>query len=216
MSAPHACTAAASTTDRGRKKSFWQQFGEPTGVMGWLVGHLMAIKNRERSQWLLPLLDVRANARVLEIGFGPGVDVKRISTAAPGVHVVGIDHSAEMVRQARKRNGAGVRAGRVDLRRGSVCPLPFPEATFDRAFAVNNVQFWPDRAAGFAALHRVLKSNGLLAIAIQPRNPGATAATTREWAERLRAEMQQAGFEHVRAEFHEMRPVPVVCVLGNK
>jgi ubiquinone/menaquinone biosynthesis C-methylase UbiE len=200
----------------GWRRSFWQQFSRPKGAWGWLVGHLMAIKNRERSEWLMPLLNVQPNDRVLEIGFGPGVDVRRVSTAAPGVQVAGIDHSEEMLRQARKRNAAAVREGRVDLRLGPAFPLPFAAETFDRAFSVNTVQFWPDRAVGFAELRRVLKPGGLLAVAIQPRNLGATAETTREWGQRLSAELQAAGFSQVRLEFKEMRPVPVVCALGTR
>ncbi len=199
-----------------RRRSIWQQFSRPTGALGWLVGHLMAIKNRERSEWLMPLLGVQPNDRVLEIGFGPGVDVRRVCAAAPGVRVAGIDHSEEMLRQARKRNAATVREGRVDLRLGSAFPLPFPDAAFDRAFSVNTVQFWPDRAAGLAELHRVLEPGGLLAIAIQPRNQGATEETTREWGARLSAELQAAGFSRVRLEFNDMRPVPAVCALGTR
>lgn len=215
MSAGGDRPTAAGKTDR-RLRSIWQQFSQPTGALGWLVGHLMAFKNRERSEWLMPLLDVQQDDHVLEIGFGPGVDVRRVSAAASGVRVAGIDHSEEMLRQARKRNAAAVREGRVDLRLGPAFPLPFPDAVFDRAFSVNTVQFWPDRAVGLAELHRVLKPGGLLAIAIQPRSKGATEETTREWGARLSAELQAAGFSQVRLEFKDMRPVPVVCALGTK
>lgn len=182
--------------------------------MGALVGHLMAFKNGERSEWLIPLLDILPNHRVLEIGFGPGVDVWRVSNREPGVLVAGVDHSAVMVAQARKRNASAIRQGRVDLRLGSVDDLDHPSGSFDRAFAVNNVQFWRDRRAAFAELRRVLKEDGMLAIAIQPRNAGATAVTTREWGERLESEMTAAGFRELRVDMKEMRPVPVVCVRG--
>jgi ubiquinone/menaquinone biosynthesis C-methylase UbiE len=209
------CTATTAAPGAS-PRSIWQQFGRPTGVMGWLVGQLMAIKNRERSEWLIPLLEVRANDRVLELGFGPGVDVRRVGAAAPGVHVAGVDHSEAMLRQARKRNAAAIRAGRVDLRLGPVCPLPYADASFDRAFSVNSVQFWPDRDATFGELWRVLTAGGLLAIAIQPRNRGATDDTTREWGDRLSAHLEAARFRAIRLEFKQMRPVSAVCVLGLK
>lgn len=209
------CTPTPATPGRS-PRSIWRQFGRPTGALGWLVGQLMAIKNRERSEWLIPLLEVRANTRVLELGFGPGVDVRRVSAAAPGVHVAGVDHSEEMLRQARKRNAAAIRAGRVDLRLGPVCPLPYGDAAFERAFSVNSVQFWPDRGAAFVELWRVLTAGGLLAIAIQPRNRGATDDTTREWGDRLSAHLRAAGFTAIRLEFKPMRPVSAVCALGLK
>jgi hypothetical protein len=53
------------------------QFGHPTGFWGRAAGLLMAHRpsNRRRSAWVVSLLDVRPEDRVLEIGFGPGVGV---------------------------------------------------------------------------------------------------------------------------------------------
>ena len=48
-----------------------KQFAKPTGTMGWVAGHLMAMKNRERSEYVFSLLELKASDRVLEIGFGP-------------------------------------------------------------------------------------------------------------------------------------------------
>jgi len=94
------------------------QFEHPTGWLGSVVGMLMSIKNRERSEWVLSQLAVAPGDRVLEIGFGPGMDIAR--TAAGGASVVGIDHSEVMLRQAFRRNADAIRAGRVDLRRGAM------------------------------------------------------------------------------------------------
>jgi len=35
-----------------------QQFARPTGALGQLAGHLMAFRNKERSWWVLPLLEI--------------------------------------------------------------------------------------------------------------------------------------------------------------
>jgi ubiquinone/menaquinone biosynthesis C-methylase UbiE len=37
----------------------------------------------------------------------------------------GIDHSPEMVEQARRRNAAAIRAGRVEIVHGTVAALPY-------------------------------------------------------------------------------------------
>ena len=71
--------------------------------------------------------------RVLEVGFGPGVIIHRLSKLAAAGHVAGIDQSREMVEQARARNATGIQSGRVDLRHGSVESLPFDYNSFDRA-----------------------------------------------------------------------------------
>jgi len=191
------------------------QFAYPTGWLGSLVGIAMAIKSRERSLWVLSLLDLQPDDRVLEIGFGPGVDIQRASRVAP--FVAGIDHSAVMVRQARGRNRAAIRAGRVDVRQSSVAdPLPFDDGAFTKAFAINSFQFWSDPDASIRELRRVLRSGGLLALALQPRGKGATDEDSRLAGERLQRLLQEHEFMQARVESRAMKPVSVACALGVK
>jgi ubiquinone/menaquinone biosynthesis C-methylase UbiE len=190
-----------------------KQFARPEGWLGWLIGHLMAFKNRERSEWVLSLLDAEPTDHVLEIGFGSGADVRRISRRAG--QVSGVDHSAEMLRMATRRNRTAIAQGRVHLQRASAAALPFPGASFDKAYSINVAQFFPDPAAVFREYRRVLKPGGLLAIAVQPRNPGATENTATHTSESLRAALASAGFENVIVRRRVMRPVSTVCALGK-
>ena len=70
-----------------------------------------------------------------------------------------------MVRHARWRNRRAVRAGQVDLHLGSAESLPFADASFTRAFAVNSLQFWPDLEGALRELRRVLEPGGRLVVA---------------------------------------------------
>ena len=117
-----------------------KQMAKPQGALGWVAGHLMAINSGERSEWVFSLLDLNPQDRVLEVGFGPGADVRRASLAAASV--AGIDHSEVMVKQASRRNAKAIREGRVELKLGSANRLPFPEAHFDKIFAIYSAQFW--------------------------------------------------------------------------
>jgi ubiquinone/menaquinone biosynthesis C-methylase UbiE len=172
----------------------------------------MALKNRERSEWVLSRLALDEHDRVLEIGFGPGASVRRASTVAR--HVSGIDPSDVMLRQARARNRAAVAEGRVDLRFGAMPKLPFENASFDKAFSINSFQFWPDGVAGLMELRRVMRPGGLVAIAVQPRNAGATDATARETGDRIAAALAAAGFSGVQIAYKKMKPVSTACVTG--
>jgi hypothetical protein len=62
--------------------TWYSQFRYPQGWRGWIVGHILAINNRERSHWVLSLLDLQPQHHVLEIGFGPGVDIRRVGRCA--------------------------------------------------------------------------------------------------------------------------------------
>jgi SAM-dependent methyltransferase len=80
-------------------------FGRSQGALRRLGGLTMARGNYDRGAWVIDLLEIRPNDRVLEVGFGSGVLIQRVAAAA--ACVAGADLSQEMVEQARARN-AGV------------------------------------------------------------------------------------------------------------
>jgi ubiquinone/menaquinone biosynthesis C-methylase UbiE len=151
---------------------FRKQFAKPTGTFGWLVGHLMAWKNRERSEYVFSLMELQPKDRVLEIGFGSGSDIRRASREV--AFVAGVDHSDVMVRQASKKNAEMIGEGRVELQLGSAERLPYPDAHFDKVYAINVGQFWKDPVATLTEIARVVKPGGVTVVAIQPRQKGAT------------------------------------------
>jgi SAM-dependent methyltransferase len=189
------------------------QFAHPCGKMGWFVGQLMAFKNRERSEWVLSRLDLDEEDRVLEIGFGPGVDIRR--AAARAGYVTGIDPSDVMLRLARRRNADAEAVGRVDVRLGGMPRLPFGDATFDKAFAINSYQFWPDKLQSVRELKRVMKADGRIAVAVQPRHAGATEATVRDVGRDVAGMLEAAGFSDVQALYRRMKPVSTACVTAR-
>jgi SAM-dependent methyltransferase len=191
-----------------------KQFAKPEGALGWAVGHLMAIKNGERSEWVFSLLDLKPQDRVLEVGFGPGTDVLRASRAAASV--AGVDHSELMVKQATRRNAKAIREGRVALQLGSANKLPYPEEHFDKIFAINSAQFWKDAVPTLHEMSRVLKPGGWIALAVQPRNKGATDDHAYHAGKGLADSMKKAGFTEVHVESRAMKPVSTVCALGQK
>jgi ubiquinone/menaquinone biosynthesis C-methylase UbiE len=136
---------------------FLRMFGRPRGVLGRLGGIIMARANADCGAWVTALLEIGPCDSVLEVGFGPGVIIQRLSELASAGHVAGIDPSREMVEQARARNAIAIKEGRVELRRGSVERLPFDDSTFDKALAINSMQVWPDDIAGLTEIRRVMK-----------------------------------------------------------
>jgi ubiquinone/menaquinone biosynthesis C-methylase UbiE len=191
------------------------QFGRPTGLPGRIAGGIMAHRasNRRRNAWAVSLLDVQRDDRVLEIGFGPGVAIKELSARAPEGYVCGLDHSAVMVQQAARRNAEAVRQGQVDLRLGSVDELPAFDAPFDKVLAVNVTLFWDRPVELLGNLRRVLRTGGRIALAFQPRGPGATDEAATTTGQELIAALRDAGFSQVRLETLELKPA-VVCALG--
>lgn len=118
-----------------------------------------------------------------------------------------------MVSQARRRNTAAIKAGRVRLIHASVERLHAPGGPFDAALAVNTVGFWPEPTAQLREIGRVLRPGGRIALVSQPRCPGATAETSAAAAAELATVLSQAGFEDLRFETLGLDP-PAACVLA--
>jgi SAM-dependent methyltransferase len=127
--------------------------------------------------------------------------------------VCGLDHSELMLREAGKRNAEGVRIGRVDLRLGSVENLRAFEAPFDKILAVNAMQFWEQPVDRLGEFRRVLRTGGRIAIAFQPRGPGASDEAAAARGREIAAALRNAGFSEVRLETLKLKPA-VVCALG--
>jgi ubiquinone/menaquinone biosynthesis C-methylase UbiE len=97
---------------------------------------------------------------VLEVGSGPGVLATRIAQAAPGVSVIALDLSPEMLELARTR-AAGLGLGdRLRFELADVAAMPFPDGHFDMIVSTFSAHHWADPARGLSELHRVLKLGG--------------------------------------------------------
>jgi SAM-dependent methyltransferase len=185
--------------------------GMAGSVTGWVFAHRPS--NRQRNRWVVSRLGVQPADRVLEIGFGPGLAVAELVRAGAG-HVYGADHSGVMLRQASRRNAAAIRAGRVTLVSAPVDQLPAAlDGPFDAILAVNSLGFWPAPAERLTELRRRLAPGGRIAIAAQPRCPGATAGTSRSAAGEVENLLRSAGFTQLRTEILPLSP-PVACVLA--
>lgn len=193
------------------------QFHHPHGAVGHLAGWLMGRRssNVRRNRWAVGLLDVQPSDRVIELGCGPGIAVAALAGRAVRGLVVGVDHSAVMIGQARRRNRVAIGAGRVRLIHSPVQHLHVSDRPFDVALAVNTVGMWPEPTARLREVCRMLRPGGRIALVSQPRCPGATAATSAAAADELAALLSEAGFENVRFDTLDLEP-PAACVLATR
>ena len=194
------------------------QFGHPRGFLGRVVGWTMSLRasNVARNRWTVALLAVEPEHRVLEVGFGPGIGIAALAERAHRGIVVGMDHSEAMLRQAKRRNRAAIRAGRVRLEIGTYEDLPPFEAPFDRIMAVNALLFSEDPGSVVRRLRERLRPGGQLAVTFQSRARRANDADSRRGGEKLAMLFREAGLEDVRLETLPLRPNAAVCVLGSR
>lgn len=109
----------------------------------------------------LELLPVGEGDRVLDVACGPGALCLR--AARRGATVLGVDFSTEQVGQLRARV-AEQGLDKVEARVMDGQDLELEDGSFDAAFSMFGLMFFPDRARGFAELHRVLRPGGRAAV----------------------------------------------------
>jgi ubiquinone/menaquinone biosynthesis C-methylase UbiE len=110
------------------------------------------------SREALRLAALPPNARVADVAAGPGT--LSLLAAAAGATVSAIDLSPAMVAEFRARVATAGLQGAIDVRVGDGQQLPFESASFDAAFSMFGLMFFPDRAAGLGEMKRVLKPGG--------------------------------------------------------
>lgn len=190
-------------------------FAHPRGLAGRLGGMIMARSTGERNNWIIAQMEIQAEDRILEVGFGPGAALRVLADQARAGEVTGVENSPLMLRQAAKRNARAMREGRVRLLQGIAQALPFEEAIFNKVLAINSVQIWPDSLAGVKEMRRVLVPGGLIALALQPVW-AQTDAEVKQIGTDLVALLDRAGFQQTHLEFKAMKPKSTVCALGVK
>lgn len=179
--------------------------------MGVVFGWMMAWLNGPSYKHAARLLDPQTEDWILETGFGTGHLAARLARVTTRGMVCGVDPSDLMVRTAQRRV-AGLRA---NLRKGTADALPWPDATFDKAAALHNFQFWPDPARGLAEVRRVLKPGAPFLILLRDHEgkqlndlPNPISRTGRE-ADGTLAALSAAGFRDVQ-RLHDFDEAPAI------
>lgn len=158
---------------------------------------------------------LRPAAAVLDVACGPGTLALMVAREAARVH--GIDFSQAMLDCFSSRIERDGHTN-IEIRCGDAQQLPYENDSFDAAFSLFGLMFFPDRSKGFAEIYRTLKPGGTIAVtswapvdqspamqmmfgAIRTMKPEIPepqrAIDTLENPERFREEMQQAGFRDV-------------------
>jgi ubiquinone/menaquinone biosynthesis C-methylase UbiE len=148
-----------------------RMLGKPEGEVGRAVGEMMNRANANITESVYQRLMLRANDRVLEIGFGNGRLLPSLLALAEDLTYVGIDRAETMVTEATAHNAEVVAAGRASFRLGDAEAIPCTDGSFDRVFAVNVIYFWQDPVGALAEMRRVLRPGGLSVVASRVSAP---------------------------------------------
>jgi demethylmenaquinone methyltransferase / 2-methoxy-6-polyprenyl-1,4-benzoquinol methylase len=108
-------------------------------------------------RFLVSRIEVSPHATVLDVATGTGA-VARELVAQHGCNVVGLDQSADMLAEAKRRVPPGVK-----LVEGRAEDLPFPDGAFDALTFTYLLRYVDDPAATLRELARVVRPGGTIA-----------------------------------------------------
>lgn len=118
---------------------------------------------RKYARDALELAGISTGTKVIDVAAGTGA--LSLEAARQGADVLATDFSPRMVevlgRLARQESLDQVRTAVMDGQQ-----LGVEDASFDRAFSIFGLIFFPDLPAGFRELHRVLRAGGRAAVAV--------------------------------------------------
>lgn len=165
------------------------------------------------------MLDVRPDHTVLAVGCGRGEVVQLLAERAWNGEVVGIEPVDRLRAAALDRNRAAIAVGAVELLPGDVTALPWPDASFDRACAINTLYLWPAVEEAIDELGRVLRPGGRLVVAVRARADDGTltwrSASGRRSVDEIEAALAKSGFDAIERVVDRLGLITNVSIAAN-
>jgi SAM-dependent methyltransferase len=120
----------------------------------------MGVHSRQLAPQLADLARLAPDARVLDVGCGPGALTTELVARLGASSVAAVDPSESFVAAARERHPG------VDVRRATAEALPFADRVFEAALAQLVVHFMTDPVAGLREMARVTRPDGVVAACV--------------------------------------------------
>ncbi|MBW3113131.1 MULTISPECIES: class I SAM-dependent DNA methyltransferase [Bacillaceae] len=196
--------------------SIQKHFKRPKGFLGWFVGKVMEFDNRKINNWSIKQLAIQNGERILEVGYGTGYCIRRISKLYPGSFVDGVDISDTMKETAQSKNEEAIEKGRVRLFVQDISQFELNDVQYDRILSVNNYPLWNDQKQALIHLYKMLKTDGTLLITVQPRGDEERDSKARVYGAEISQALQNTGFKNITVSYKDANPSLTVSVKGVK
>ena len=139
---------------------FIEQSIKPKGQIGRVMLKIMNTVHKRIFIFGIENIDVFADSKLLDLGFGGGMALKLLSEKFNHVKLFGIDFSEEALITGTKNNKKDIESGKITLLQADIEKIPFPDYYFDIITAFQTHYHWQDLNNKVKEIYRVLSENG--------------------------------------------------------
>lgn len=174
-----------TTSDASLVPNHHAHFGGFHGASGLLAALSMLIGREGDARLAIELTGLGAGDRLVDVGAGPGVAVRR--AARLGASATAVEPASVMRRVATLLNRAPFarrgRRGRLDVVDGVAEHLPLADASATVLWSIASVHHWTDLDAALAEAHRVLRPGGRFLAIERHTEAGAHGLASHGWTD---------------------------------
>ena len=175
----------------------------PRGFGGWIMGRIMPIVHDSTNKQVYPLLDLRPQDDLLDVGCGPGHFLKKYTSNVRSI--AGLDLSEVMIKRATRKNRARIEAGTAEFVQGEASELPWKDNTFSIVTSLGSFVAFPRPLESLKEMYRVLRPGGRAVFSIEWNAEDGVdhSKKIKEWGiqilseEDIQSMMKEAGFKEI-------------------
>ena len=196
----------------------------PFGEDGKNMLDLMNKHHYEMTGWGLSKISISDSDRILDIGCGGGMTVKRLHDKYPGAEITGVDYSETSIEKSIELNKKEADNGVLKFVHASVEALPFEDNYFDKIITVESFYFWPDPQENLKEVYRILNNDGTFALIAEVYDSGNISEAQRKniekyglfnpTAQKFKELFENAGFKNIVLNFKEDEEW--ICITASK
>lgn len=147
---------------------FSEQARKPSGLFGRIVMPIVFDRgNAFLNGFVVALMAIQPDDRVLEIGCGTGKLIKIMAKKIDKGVIEGIDFSPTMVKIAQRRNKKSIAKGIVKIVEDNFDDVSYAKENFTKACSVNTLYFWSNPEGTVKKVFEVLEPGAQFVVAFE-------------------------------------------------